>query len=166
MTCREVQDALEVLKINDVGYYTQLDKDNCRESCRKKITCLQRERIWRKMVECSKGANLLNDFNFDGTVREYIYRLPFTEARVLFMLRARMFPSKCNFKERWSVDSECVFCKIKENDLHFFSCPAYLDLTANWEYWSVVLLKLDLEHLYSAAKMMLKVKERVELFNA
>ena len=40
---------------------------------------------------------LLNDFNFDGKPKSYLVELPINEARVIFMLRYRMIPTKINF---------------------------------------------------------------------
>ena len=165
--CREVVDAMHVLDMfgNDDAY-TQMSKDKLRETGNAKMVCVQQKKIMEKMMEVSKSDNLLlQDFKFDGKMQDYLLQLPFEEARVLFMLRSRMFPTKGNFKGRWSSDDECEFCSLPENDKHLFACPAYLDMTSDLNYYDIVSLKLETDELHKAAIKLNNVKERLETFN-
>ena len=165
--CRELEEALHTLGMGgDVDVYVKMSKEKSRKLCKEKLVQLQEHRILEKMVEVSKSDNLLflNEFKFDGKMKDYLYQLPFEEARVVFMLRSRMFPSKANYKGRWKTE-ECEFCALTENDKHLFSCPAYIDLTGNLNYHSIVSLQLKMDELYEAAVVMNKVKGRIEMFN-
>ena len=78
------------------------------------------------MVESKADRILLNHFVFDRKPKSYLLELPFVEARVIFMLRSRMFSTKENFKGRWNT--ECAFCHKIESDVYLFSCAEYNDL--------------------------------------
>ena len=159
---KESLDILELDGKEDV--YVNMSKDKLRKVCKEKLVKLQDRRILEKMVEVSKSDNLLLDFKFDGKMKDYLHELPFTEAKIVFMLRSRMFPSKVNFKGRWKTE-ECEFCARPESDKHLFSCPGYINLTGNLNYQNIVNLKLKMDELYGAAVIMCKVKERIMTFN-
>ncbi len=164
--CREVKEALQILDMcGDIDTFLEMDKDKLRKTCKDKLITIQERRIMEKMMEGSKSDNLLlQDFRFDGKLKDYLYQMPFEEARVIFMLRTRMFPTKVNFKGRWKSE-ECEFCSKPENDKHLFSCPAYIDLTGHLNYYDIVSLKLEMYELCEAAGVLRKVKERLETFN-
>ena len=50
------------------------------------------------LLESKSDRLLLHNFNFDGQPKRYLVELSFVEARVIFMLRCRMFPTKNNFQ--------------------------------------------------------------------
>ena len=79
------------------------------------------------MLKESKADRiLLKGFAFDGRTISYLRDEPFPEARAVFTLRARMLPTKGNFRGRWG--SECHFCSNPENDIHLFACAGFSDL--------------------------------------
>ena len=90
--------------------------------------------------------------------------LPFKEARVIFMLRVRMFPTKANFKNRWGSD-ECSFCGCLESDIHLFSCAGYNDLLGDLDFYMFMNLDASTELLSAGAKRLLEVVDRLEVFN-
>jgi hypothetical protein len=106
---------------------------------------------------------LLHEFLFDGKPKRYLLDLPFEEAKVIFLLRCRMFPTKDNFKGRWG--SECRYCSCAETDTHLFACAGYHDLLQGVEFDSFMSLKASPEELSKGAKLLMKVKERLELSN-
>ena len=164
--CHEVIEALKILDMhgNDITYLS-FDKVKLRGMCKERLVKLQGDRLIEDMVSISKcDSTLLQEFLFDGKMKEYLYQLPFDQARIVFMLRSRMFPTKLNFKGRWGND-ECEFCRIPQNDKHLFSRPAYIDLTERLSYMNIVGLKLELDKLYEASVIMERVKERLEVFN-
>ena len=97
-------------------------------------------------------------------MKKYLVDLPFEEARVIFMLRVRMFPTKNNFKGRWGTD-ECSYCGSLESDVHLFSCVGYIDLLGDINLDMFMNLDVSMDELSAAAKRLLKVVERLELFN-
>ena len=106
----------------------------------------------------------MHDFQFDGRMKKYLVDLPFEEARVIFMLRVRMFPTKENFKGRWGGD-ECVYCGCRESDVHLFSCVGYNDLLGDVDFNMFMTLDASIDELSAGAKRLLKVLDRLELFN-
>jgi hypothetical protein len=164
--CHEVIEALKILDMhgNDVTYLS-FDKVKLRDMCKARLVKLQGDRLIEDMISTSKSDSiLLQEFMFDGKMKDYLYQLPFEQARIVFMLRARMFPTKLNFKGRWEND-ECEFCRIPQNDKHLFSCPAYVDLTEGLIYMDIIGLNLEMDKLYEASVRMQRVKERLEVFN-
>ena len=107
---------------------------------------------------------MLRNFSFDGKIKPYLMKLPFEEARIIFMFRARMFPTRTNFPNRWSSSGACVYCCKLDTDEHLFKCCGYEDCyeeSINYE----VFLKLDCscDELSDAAKVLLKIYERMKM---
>ena len=115
------------------------------------------------LLESKCDRLLLNDFNFDGKPKKYLVELPFNEARVIFMLRCRMFPTKINFQGRWDKKSECRYCSCTETDLHLFSCGGYSDLLVGVQFEIFMALNVGMEELSRGARALLKVEERLEM---
>ena len=110
------------------------------------------------------NPSFLHNFQFDGKMQKYLIELPFEEARVVFMLRVRMFPTKDNFKGRWGSD-ECTYCGCLESDLHLLSCAGYNDLLGCIRFDIFMTLNASIDELSFGAKQLLKVVERLELFH-
>ena len=137
-----------------------------RQVLKSKIIEIQRERLVDQMLKESKCDRLLlHKFQFDGKIKKYLVDLPFEEARVVFMLRVRMFPTKNNFKGRWGSD-ECSYCGCLESDVHLFSCVGYNDLLGDVNFDMFMTLEASNEELSFGAQRLMKVVERLELFNA
>ena len=79
------------------------------------------------------------------------------------MFRCRMFPTKNNFKDRWGT--ECTYCQQVESDLHLFACPGYVDLLGRTKYEWFVNFSCSLDELREGAESLIKVKNRLEIFN-
>ena len=75
-----------------------------------------------------------------------------------------MFPTKDNFKGRWGTD-ECTYCGCLESDVHLFSCAGYDDLLGCVSYDSFMTLNATIDELSAGAKQLLKVVDRLELYN-
>ena len=73
-----------------------------------------------------------------------------------------MFPTKDNFKGRWSTSCLCVYCCNVETDEHLLQCCGYMDLV-NGAVDHMSLLKLDVndEKLKGYAEILLQVHERL-----
>jgi hypothetical protein len=76
---------------------------------------------------------LLSGFKFDGTTKKYLVQLDFIHAKVIFMSRFRMWPTKSNFPGRWT-GSLCNICDREDTDEHIFSCPGYSDILAENQF--------------------------------
>ena len=74
-----------------------------------------------------------------------------------------MFPTKDNFKGRWG--SECRYCNCVETDIHLFACAGYDDLLQGIEFDSFMSLNASPDELSKGAKLLIKVKERLEVTN-
>ena len=117
-------------------------------------------------MEGSKTDGMLKNFEYDGRMKQYLHVLPYNEARIVFMLRAKMFPTKWNFPSRWSTSKLCVFCCQPDTDEHLFSCCGYLDIH-KFEVRHDMFMKLDIEmdKLSDGAKILLRIYERLLLTN-
>ena len=136
-----------------------------RQCLKSRIVNIQRERlVGQTLIETKCDRLLLHNFHFDGKMKKYLVDLPFEEARVVFMLRVRMFPTKNNFKGRWGPN-ECSYCGCCETDVHLFSCAGYVDLLGDVDFEMFWTLETSMNELSAGAKKLLKVVERLELFN-
>ena len=163
--CVEVSTALQTFGLNMDSEELLNDGGKLRETLKSKIIKIQNDRLVVKMLSESKSDRLLlHNFDFNGKVKKYLLELPFDEARAVFMLRTRMFPTKDNFKGRWGL--ECAYCGNKESDPHLFSCAGYSDLLGGVNMDLFMTLDCPFDELLCGAKKLLKVIERLELFNS
>ena len=162
--CTELKEALEIMDVNEDDEILGKDGKEIRKELKKQIIKIQKERLVEKMMCESKADRvLINNFKFDGRAKKYLSELPFEEARVIFMLRSRMFPTKDNFKGRWGT--ECIFCKEIESDVHLFSCAGYSDLLYDIRFNMFMTLNHPIEELSVGARRLLKVKDRLDNIN-
>ena len=162
--CSELDKALEIMDVHAEDALLKKKRQEIRCSLKKKIIEIQKCRLMQKMMLESKADRiLLNGFNFDGKMKSYLRELPFKEARAVFMLRARMLPTKDNFRGRWG--HECNFCSCPESDMHLFSCAGYSDLLDGINFNLFLTLDCSMEELSLGAKQLLKVIERLEVTN-
>ena len=134
--CVEVKEAMEMLEIDKNCDLLKMEGKEIRKQLKKKVVKIQKERIVGKMLEESKADRiLLNKFEFDGREKRYLCELPFDEARIIFMLRSRMFPTKKKVDRVTNVSSV------------------------------VMLLEESNEKLSARAKKLLLVKNRLEKIN-
>ena len=162
--CTELDEALDVMDLQADDALLKRSRMDIRNTLKKKIIAIQKERLLQKMLTESKADRiLLNGFNFDGKMKSYLSELPFQEARAVFMLRARMLPTKENFRGRWGY--ECNFCSSPESDMHLFSCAGYSDLLEGVDFDLFLKLEGSIEELSVGAKKLLKVVERLEVVN-
>ena len=162
--CKELDSAFKKFGIEEKDDLFTKEMKEMRTFMKAKVIEIQSRKLGLKMMEESKSDRLLlNGFKFDGSMKRYLVELPFNEARVIFLIRCRMFPTKDNFKGRWG--SECIYCSCVETDLHLFSCAGYKDILEGIQFDNFMTLDVSIEELSKGAKCLLKVKERLELFN-
>ena len=132
------------------------------------VVQMQSRLLVERMSLASKTDNMLLGFSFDGKVKDYLLELPFQEARIVFMFRSRMFPTRTNFPNRWSKSLKCKYCCSLDTDEHLFQCCGYADLigdvgvTADWFF---VLDRIEMNELSTAAQVLLKIHKRMEAAN-
>ena len=162
--CQDLAHALLMFGLDKDDEILAKEGKEIRKIIKRKIIKIQADKLAKKMLEESKTDSLLlNDFCFNGQMKWYLIELPFEEARVIFMLRCRMFPTKNNFKGRWG--NECRYCNCMETDMHLFSCAGYTDLLEEINFEIFMSLNCSTEELSKGAKALLKVKERLEITN-
>ena len=110
----------------------------------------------------TKPDGVTLNFNFNGNESCYL-KLPLKKARIVLLLRSRMFLTKANFPGRWENEI-CDFCGRTENDFHLFACPGYMDITDRELKYDTF---FDLEHvewevLEKGAEKLLKIHERLQ----
>ena len=160
--CSELQEACSLL---GVSLSDLIGEKDVRKLLKMKVVKIQAEELYKRMMLSSKmDGILLNGFQFSGKPKKYLSELDFDEARVVFMVRYRMLPSKSNFPGRWS-GTACKICGFDDTDAHLFHCPGYQDLIPeNVTYdmfWNNEVLN-DTERLRHAAGAALGIVERLE----
>ena len=138
---------------------------NKREVMKGKIRVYQRNLLIKEMMLGSKTDNILLHFNYEGKMKMYMRELSFQEARCIFMFRARMFPTRVNFPNRWSKSMNCVYCNNLDTDEHLLNCSGYIDITADSNISFNMFFELmdSMERLSFGAKILLKILHRLQL---
>ena len=132
----------------------------------KYLVKIQRNRLVEEMLKLSKADTLLLNFSYNGKMQDYLLQLPFHEAKMIFLIRSRMFPTKANFPGRWSTSNLCPFCCEVENDEHLFRCCGYMDLhSGSLQYRKIATLQYEMDELRDIAKILLKIHDRLILMN-
>ena len=135
-----------------------------RDYLKEKIIKLQEKIILQKMLVGSKtDAVLFNQYKYDGKTKKYITELDFEDARIIFIFRYRMFPTRANYPGRWS-NMYCNICGQTDNDEHLFSCPGYIDLIPEDVHYKMFFaLDEKKEILEKAAKCLKRIMDRMEI---
>ena len=130
---------------------------------KEKLVSLQSERLMSQMLTQSKTDGLLmNSFNFSGRMKPYL-DLPFSQARIIFMVRCRMILVKENFPGRWD-GSLCNICRCRDTVEHLYSCPGFRDIVCGSVRHDIFFEDdVNLEELKTAADVMIKVNERLKM---
>ena len=77
-----------------------------------------------------------------------------------------MFPTKCNFPERWSMSKLCTFCCQLETDEHVLNCCGYMDLHQNNIQAEIFMrTDVDMDELSSCARVLMKIYDRLLAIN-
>ena len=102
-----------------------------------------------KMLCELKTDGILLHYKFNGKMMDYLTKLSFTNARIIFMFRSRMFTTKGNFKSNWE-DVTCWHCGQLDTGEHLFNCSGYSDLvTAEVNYEMYFTLDVNIRHRYT-----------------
>ena len=135
-----------------------------REMMKKIVTEFEKKKLLREMLKGSKTDAMLMNFHFNGKMIGYLYELPFTKARIVFMFRARMFPTRTNFKERWTTSHNCAYCNRLDTDEHLFTCWGYMDLVNGMiDHTIFYHLNVTNSELSMAADVLIGIYNRLEM---
>ena len=121
--------------------------------------------LFQDMMLGSKTDAMATNFCYNGKMMGYLCDLPFESARIIFMFRSRMFPTRVNFPERWSDNKNCIYCGKMDTDEHLFKCWGFVDITVNSEVDFNMFYKLDatVEELVKGAEVLQSIFERLSL---
>ena len=135
---------------------------NIRNEMKKKVITYQKDELLKNMIQMTKPDGGTLNFNFNGNEVCYL-KLPLKKARIVLLLRSRMFLTKANFPGRWE-NGICDFCGGTENDFHLFACPRYMDITdGDLKYETFFNLEqVEWEVLDKGAEKLLKIHERLQ----
>ena len=96
--CMSLRGSLNLLGLSSIS---EIDNESDkRKHLKKLIVNIQRTRVIEEMLMLSKTDRMLMNANYDGQLKGYLLKLPFEEARIIFLWRCRMFPTKCNYPDR------------------------------------------------------------------
>ena len=114
----------------------------------------------------SKTDKILMNISYDGRIKDYLLKLPFEEARIIFLWRSRMFPTKCNYPNRWTTSKLCNFCCMIDTDEHLLSCCGFMDIHKyQIDHQMFLNLGTDMNKLSVGAKILLQFHERLLIVN-
>ena len=162
--CTSLEDSLKLLGMVNIH---EIDNEKDKRISFKQLAIkAQSYRIVENMLKGSKTGKLLMNFNYNGHMKEYLVKLPFNEARVIFMWRSKMFPTKCNFPDRWSSSKLCNFCCRLDTDEHLLGCCGYVDIHQNrLNNKLFVQVDGDVEELRFGARILLEIYDRLIVIN-
>ena len=160
--CTEVSEACRLL---GVSLDDLLMKKDVRQFLKRSVIKIQSGVLLKRMLLSSKMDNVVMEgFKYDGSAKKYLRELKFSDARVIFMSRYRMWPTKNNFHERWD-GILCNVCGFKDTDQHIFSCPGFADIVEDnmWfgMFWDEKVLG-DMLFLAEIAKVVKRIIKRLE----
>ena len=162
--CTSLRESLNLLGLSNI---TEIDNvSDKRKHLKKLIVNIQRTRVVEEMLVVSKTDRMLMNVNYDGQMKGYLLKLPFEEARIIFLWRCRMFPTKCNYPNRWSTSKLCNFCCMMDTDEHLLSCCGFMDIH-QYQINGLLFMNVngDMNELSFGAKILLKIHERLLLIN-
>ena len=161
--CSHVVDILQKYDLKLANILEANDKRKFTKEC---IVQVEKEQLFQNMMLGSKTDAMITNFCYNGKM-SYLCDLPFESARIIFMFRSRMFPTRVNFPERWCDGINCIYCGKMDTDEHLFTCWGFVDITANGgnEVDHNMFYKLDapLEELVKGAGVLQSIFERLSL---
>ena len=160
--CSQVK---EIFKKYDISVIDLLGVTNRRKIVKEKVIENEKKQLLKTMMLGSKTDAILTNFCYNGKILPYLVDLPFSESRMIFIFRGRMFPTRVNFAGRWASDLNCVYCGKMDTDEHLFTCWGFTDLLEGENIHHELFYKLDvpMEVLSVGARVLTKMYERLLL---
>ena len=113
-----------------------------------------KEEIEEEMKK-GKKAKDLNECN-----KEYMSKLNFNEARMIFLLKSNMIETKANFKGQFINNLKCEICGKEENTQHLFECEGYTDIRKNIRIEDTPMKTLRRNNIKTIAEVLNKITEK------
>ena len=122
-------------------------------------TVIWDEAFMQLMAQC-KGNKKTMHLNYHSVKRaEYLEKLEPNLTRIVFKARVRMFDIKVNYKNKYSTDLSCPFCKMETETFdHLFECISGLYCPSNLRsiQFSNFCNEASVENVRRIAKFLLK----------
>ena len=103
-----------------------------------------------------KKANNINEVN-----NEYMKKLNFKEARMIFLLKTNMIEAKANYRFQYPDNQICDICeKQEETTQHLFECEGYKEIRRNIRIKSTPMETIKENDMNNLAHVMFKILEK------
>ena len=160
--CTQLLDLLTKYQITIADMQVCIDQ---RKMLKKVVVEHEKKILFESMMEGSKTDAMITNYLYSGKMLHYLSDLPFSEGRIIFMFRCRMFPTRVNFPERWTSDLKCVYCCCLDTDEHLFTCWGYVDITEGCNIDPSVFYGLEatMDVLSRGAQVLEKIHDRLLL---
>ena len=122
-------------------------------------TVIWDEAFMQFMAQCKGNKKTMHLTYHSIKKAEYLEKLERNLARIVFKARVRMFDIKVNYKNKYSTDLSCPFCKMETEAFgHFFECISGLYCPSNLRsiQFSNFCNEASVENVRRIAKFLLK----------
>ena len=107
-------------------------------------------------MEKGKKTKDLNECN-----KEYMSKLNFNEARMIFLLKSNMIETKANFKGQFLNNLKCEICgKEEETTQHLFECDGYMEIRRNIIIEDTPMKTLRRNNIKAVAEVLSEITEK------
>ena len=107
-------------------------------------------------IRKGKKANNINEVN-----NEYMKKLNFKEARIIFLLKTNMIDAKANYRFQHPENQICDICeKQEETTQHLFECEGYKEIRRNIRIKSTPMETIKENNMNSLANVISKILEK------
>ena len=102
-----------------------------------------------------KKTKDLNECN-----KEYMSKLNFNEARMIFLLKANMIETKANFKGQYLNNIKCEICGEEETTQHLFECDGYTEIRKNIKIEDTPMKTLRRKNIKAVVEVLSEITEK------
>ena len=118
---REIEELIELYSIEE--NLKEIGKHEGKIIVKKAIEKKNKEEIKEQMNKGKKTQNM------ETWKEDYLRKLDFEDARTIFELRTNMIKVKANYKNEYTGQIKCEWCKDEdETTQHIFKCKEYEDI--------------------------------------
>ena len=107
-------------------------------------------------IRKGKKANNINEVN-----NEYMKKLNFKEARIIFLLKTNMIEAKANYRFQYPENQICDICeKQEETTQHLFDCEGYKEIRRDIRIKRTPMETIKENNMNILANVILKIIEK------
>ena len=118
-----------------------------------------RKKNEEEIKEETKEGSKTKDLNL--CTKEYMNKLNFKEAKIIFLLKTNMIEVKENFRSQYPKNSKCEVCeKQKETTQHLFECEGYKEIRRNIVVKNTPMETLKGNNMATLAGVLEKIREK------